>query len=116
MGFNSGSSTLRRREEQQLFPCLSLFKPVDFDYHGPQTRQEIIARADRQSVDEEGSTMVWQENAQVGEFRLRARQFHGAASDSWLAESVGTGDPVRLAGMELPPHLEPLRDQVVAAV
>jgi hypothetical protein len=60
--------------------------------------------------------MVWQENAQVGEFRLRARQFHGAASDSWLAESVGTGDPVRLAGMELPPHLEPLRDQVVAAV
>ena len=60
--------------------------------------------------------MVWHEDAQVGEFRLRERQFHGAASDSWLAESVGTGDPVRLAGMELPPHLEPLRDQVVAAV
>lgn len=59
--------------------------------------------------------MVWHENAQVGEFRLRERQFHGAASDSWLAES-GSGDPVRLAGMELPPHLEPLRDQVVAAI
>src|SRR4051794_22019039 len=60
--------------------------------------------------------MVWHENTQVGEFRLRERQFHGAASDSWLAESVGTGDQVRLAGMELPPHLEPLRDQVVAAI
>lgn len=59
--------------------------------------------------------MTWHENAQVGEFRLRERQFHGAASDSWLAES-GSGDPVRLAGMELPPHLEPLRDQVVAAI
>jgi hypothetical protein len=59
--------------------------------------------------------MVWRENAQVGEFRLRERQFHGAASDSWLAET-GSGDPVRLAGMELPPHLEPLRDQVVAAI
>src|SRR5260370_2578700 len=60
--------------------------------------------------------MVWHENAQVGEFRLRERQFHGAASDSWLAESVGTGDAVRLANMELPPHLEPLREQVVAAI
>jgi hypothetical protein len=60
--------------------------------------------------------MVWQENAQVGEYRLRARQFHGAASDSWLAEAVGSGTPVRLASMELPPHLEPLRDQVVAAI
>jgi hypothetical protein len=60
--------------------------------------------------------MVWHEDAQVGEFRLRERQFHGAASDSWLAEAVGTGDPVRLASMELPPHLEPLREQVVAAI
>lgn len=60
--------------------------------------------------------MVWHENTQVGEFRLRERQFHGAASDSWLAETVGTGDPVRLANMELPPHLEPLREQVVAAI
>jgi hypothetical protein len=60
--------------------------------------------------------MVWHENTQVGEFRLRERQFHGAASDSWLAETVGTGDAVRLANMELPPHLEPLREQVVAAI
>jgi serine/threonine protein kinase len=60
--------------------------------------------------------MVWHENTQVGEFRLRERQFHGAASDSWLAESIGTGDAVRLASMELPPHLEPLREQVVAAI
>src|SRR5881296_2375911 len=104
-----------RKGDQQLFPRLSLFKRVDFDYHGPQTRQEIIERAGKRSVNEEGSSMVWQENAQVGEFRLRARQFHGAASDSWLAESVGTGDAVRLASMELPPHLEPLREQVVAA-
>src|SRR2546423_15369391 len=60
--------------------------------------------------------MVWHENTEVGEFRLRERQFHGAASDSWLAESIGTGDAVRLASMELPPHLEPLREQVVAAI
>lgn len=60
--------------------------------------------------------MAWQENAQVGEFRLRARQFHGAASDSWLAEAVGTGNTVRLTSMDLPPHLEPLREQVVAAI
>ena len=60
--------------------------------------------------------MVWHENTQVGEFRLRERQFHGAASDSWLAETVGTGDTVRLATMDLPPHLEPLREQVVAAI
>src|SRR5437870_1220599 len=78
--------------------------------------QRLLSGQTGSLVNEEGSTMVWQENAQVGEFRLRARQFHGAASDSWLAEAVGTGDPVRLAGMELPPHLEPLRDQVVAAV
>lgn len=60
--------------------------------------------------------MVWQENTRVGEYRLRERQFHGAASDSWLAETVDTGDTVRLSNMELPPHLEPLREQVVAAI
>src|SRR5260370_32127723 len=64
----------------------------------------------------EGRVMVWHENTQVGEFRLRERQFHGAARDSWLAETVGTGDAVRLASMELPPHLEPLREQAVAPI
>jgi serine/threonine protein kinase len=60
--------------------------------------------------------MTWSENAQVGEYRLRERQFRGTSSASWLAETVTTGDSVRLASLEVPPSLETMREPIVNAV
>lgn len=60
--------------------------------------------------------MTWSENTRVGEFRLRERQFRGPTSSSWLAEAVTTGDPVRLASLEVPPSLEGMRESIVNAI
>jgi serine/threonine protein kinase len=60
--------------------------------------------------------MSWSENARVGEFRLRERQFRGSASSSWLAEATTTGDAVRLANLDVPPSLEGMREPIVRAI
>ena len=60
--------------------------------------------------------MSWSENARVGEFRLRERQFRGSASSSWLAEAMTTGDAVRLANLDVPPSLEGMREPIVRAI
>jgi serine/threonine protein kinase len=60
--------------------------------------------------------MTWSENTQVGEYRLREEQFRGTSSASWLAETVATGDSVRLANLEVPPSLETMREPIVNAV
>jgi hypothetical protein len=60
--------------------------------------------------------MSWSENARVGEFRLRERQFRGSASSSWLAEALTTGDSVRLANLDVPPALEGMREPIVRAI
>jgi hypothetical protein len=64
---------------------------------------------------ERGPT-TWSENARLGEYRLRERQFRGTSSASWLAETVTTGDAVRLANLEVPPSLETMCEPIVNAV
>jgi serine/threonine protein kinase len=59
---------------------------------------------------------MWSENARVGEFRLRERQFRGSASSSWLAEALTTGDSVRLANLDVPPALEGMREPILRAI
>jgi hypothetical protein len=60
--------------------------------------------------------MTWTENVQIGDYRLRERQFRGTASASWLAEVVATGDLVRLASLEVPSSLETMREPIVNAI